>query len=358
VSTFGNDTDEHRNFVAVVDADQWAKVGDAESEHPGELTGIHHLAMDKRLLENEARFRAANPKAEPERTEFVDFYPVPDHPTYRFAMTIDTNACTGCNACVVACYAENNLPIVGKWKIKKNRQMAWIRVNRFFADHAEGGPSVHWVPLPCQHCAHAPCESVCPVLATYHTIDGLNAMIYNRCVGTRYCANACPYSARKFNYHSYDWPEPFNLQLNPDVVARSMGVMEKCTFCVQRLRRTKAAHREQGFTHTVPNEALHQLTACAEACPSQAIEFGNLLDPESVPAQSRKNGRNYMLLAELNTFPAINYQARASHHVHREHSGGHAAAGAHGDGHGGNQDHQPPAGDHGDHQPSAGGASH
>jgi Fe-S-cluster-containing dehydrogenase component len=341
VSTFGNDTDEHRNFVAVVEADHWAKVGDAEAEHPGDLTGIHHLKMDRRLLAREATFKAENPKSEPERTEYVDFYPVPDHPTYRFAMTIDTNSCTGCGACVVACYAENNLPIVGKWKMKKARQMAWIRVDRFFSTHAEGGPSVHWVPLPCQHCGHAPCESVCPVLATYHTIDGLNAMIYNRCVGTRYCSNACPYSARRFNYHTYDWPEPFNLQLNPDVLTRSMGVMEKCTFCVQRIRRTKAAHREQGFTHTVPDEALHQLTACAEACPSQAIGFGNLLDPESVPAKTRKTGRNYLLLTELNTFPAINYLARASHHVHRAHPGGHEAGAEQG----GHPTHQPPAGE-------------
>src|SRR5690606_31767199 len=140
------------------------------------------------------------------------FYPVPDHPTYRFAMTIDTNACTGCGACEAACYAENNLPVVGPKKVSQKRQMAWIRINRYYED---GG--IYFVPMLCQHCGHAPCESVCPVLATYHTIDGLNAMVYNRCVGTRYCSNACPYSVRRFNYHSYSWPEPFNLQLNPDV---------------------------------------------------------------------------------------------------------------------------------------------
>jgi Fe-S-cluster-containing dehydrogenase component/anaerobic selenocysteine-containing dehydrogenase len=329
VSTFGHDTDSNRNFVAVVDAGEWAKVGDAPSEHPGDLTGIHHLPMDKRLVEREIAWRQQNPQAEPEKTAYLGFYPVPDHPTYRFAMTIDTNSCVGCSACVVACYAENNLPVVGKWKIKQRREMSWIRINRYFANHTEdGSPSVHFVPMLCQHCGHAPCESVCPVLATYHSIDGLNAMVYNRCVGTRYCSNACPYSVRRFNYHSYVWPEPFNLQLNPDVTARTMGVMEKCTFCVQRIRRTKSAFRDLGFTTTVPDEQLRQLTACAEACPTQAITFGNLVDPESTPAKTRKSGRNYMILAELNTYPAINYLARASFHVRRAHSSGHG--GSHG----------------------------
>ncbi len=340
VSTFGNDTDSDRNFAVVCEADEWSKVGDAKSDHPGHLNGIHHLEMDRRLLANEAAWRQANPDAEWEKRQYTDFYPVPDHPTYRFAMTIDTNACTGCSACMVACQAENNLPVVGKWKMEKNRQMHWIRINRYFGGHSDdGSPSVHFVPMLCQQCGHAPCESVCPVLATYHTIDGLNAMVYNRCVGTRYCANACPYSVRRFNYHSYVWPEPFNLQLNPDVVARTMGVMEKCTFCVQRIRRTKAAYRAEGFTHTVPDEALEQLTACAEACPSQAITFGNLIDPESTPHVSRSSGRTYFALSEINTFPAINYLSRASFHVHRPHHGAgggeHAeAAGGHHEGEG------------------------
>ncbi|MEQ1503495.1 MAG: 4Fe-4S dicluster domain-containing protein, partial [Myxococcota bacterium] len=328
VSLFGNDDDQGRNFVAVVDAGEWEKTGDVEAEDPGHLTGIHELPMDRRLVAAEAEWHKANPDAEPEKTQFVDFYPVPDHPTYRFAMTIDTNACNGCGACSVACYAENNLAVVGKWKLEKHRQMSWIRINRYFAAHAESatgegeGRSVHFVPMLCQHCGHAPCESVCPVLATYHSIDGLNAMVYNRCVGTRYCANACPYSVRRFNYHSYVWPEPFNLQLNPDVTARTMGVMEKCTFCVQRIRRTKSAYRDLGFTNTVPDDALRQLPACAEACPSQAITFGNLVDPESVPAKTRKSGRSYLALADVNTFPAINYLARASFHVQRHHAGG------------------------------------
>jgi Fe-S-cluster-containing dehydrogenase component len=166
--------------------------------------------------------------------------------------------------------------------------------------------------MMCQQCGHAPCESVCPVLATYHSIDGLNAMIYNRCVGTRYCSNNCPYKVRRFNFHSYHWPEPFNLQLNPDVSTRTMGVMEKCTFCVQRIRAVKSAYRNISFTTTVPDEALQKLPACVEACPAGALTLGNLNDPASVPASTRKSGRSYLVFNDLNTMPAINYLAKAS----------------------------------------------
>lgn len=311
VSTFGGDDDRHRNFVAEVGAVALAKHGDAESHHPGEMTGIHHLPMDKRLVEK----------------GITDFYGLPDHPTYRFGLTVDTNACTGCGVCNIACYAENNLPVVGKVKVAEGREMSWIRVNRYFRGDGE---SVHFVPMMCQQCGHAPCESVCPVLATYHTSDGLNAMIYNRCVGTRYCSNACPYGARKFNYHTYVWPEPFQLQLNPDVVTRNMGVMEKCTFCVQRIRRTKSAYRDQGFLETVPDEALLQLPACAEACPSQALTFGNLVDEHSAVSKHRKSGRAYTPIAEINTFPAVNYLARAS--FHHDPAAGHGSAAAHEEG--------------------------
>ncbi|MEZ4240254.1 MAG: 4Fe-4S dicluster domain-containing protein [Myxococcota bacterium] len=343
VSTFGSDSDHHRGFVAVVPAAEWH--GDEESEEPGHLTGLHEAPMDPRLVEAEEEWQkaqagfaasGARKPVQPEHREFTSMYPVPDHPVYRFAMTVDTNRCNGCGACAVACYAENNLPVVGKWKVKAGRQMAWIRIDRFFAEHSGNeAPSVHFVPMMCQHCGHAPCESVCPVLATYHTIDGLNAMVYNRCVGTRYCANACPYSVRRFNYHSYVWPEPFNLQLNPDVSARTMGVMEKCTFCIQRIRRVKSAYRDQGFTRTIPDEALRQLPACADACPSQALTFGNLIDEKSVPHTSRKNGRTYTILSEVNTYPAVNYLARASYHVHRPE---HASSG-HGGEHGGGESH-------------------
>jgi Fe-S-cluster-containing dehydrogenase component/anaerobic selenocysteine-containing dehydrogenase len=299
VGTFGSDDDHHRNIGVVVDAVELARIGDTPQATPGELTGIEEEEIDDRLKD----------------AKLTDFYPLTDHPNYRFGMTIDTNACTGCGVCAIACYAENNLPIVGKWKVNQGREMGWLRIDRFFPDADGRGPKdIRFVPMLCQHCAHAPCESVCPVVATYHTIDGLNAMVYNRCVGTRYCANNCPYKARRFNWHTYTWPEPFNLQLNPDVSTRTMGVMEKCTFCVQRIRATKSAYRNQGFTNLVPDEALRTLPACVESCPSQALTFGNINDPESVPAMTRRSARTQFVLADLNTFPAINYLGRATYH--------------------------------------------
>ncbi|MEN0062487.1 MAG: 4Fe-4S dicluster domain-containing protein [Myxococcota bacterium] len=322
-----NESDSDRNFVALVPAEQWKDVADDPVDHPGELTGIHHLPVDPRL----------------KATGQTDFYKLPDHPSYRFGLTVDTNLCTGCGACAVACYAENNLPVVGKEKVKQGREMSWIRVNRYFRENelGEADPTVHFVPMMCQHCGHAPCESVCPVLATYHSIDGLNAMVYNRCVGTRYCSNACPYSARKFNYHSYAWPEPFNLQLNPDVVTRTMGVMEKCSFCVQRIRRIKSAWRDSNPGKLVPEVHLEQLPACAEACPSNALTFGNLNDEEQVVSSSRKSARNYIPLAEVHTFPAVNYLAKASFHFEPGHHGG-----GHGDSHGEKHHDEASSGDH------------
>ena len=327
VTTFSHfgDTDDARNFGVAVNAEALAEKGDAPVEHPGELTGIHHLEMDSRLQER----------------GITDFYTLPDHPTYRFGLSVDTNACTGCGACSVACYAENNLPLVGKAKVAEGREMGWIRVNRYW-ESVEGHDDVRFVPMMCQQCGHAGCENVCPVLATYHTIDGLNAMIYNRCVGTRYCSNACPFSVRKFNYHSYDWPEPFNLMLNPDVLVRTMGVMEKCTFCVQRIRQVKSAYKDGGnFRATVPDAALAQLPACAEACPSQALTFGNLNDPKSAPSTGRTSARHYEPLADLNVFSAITYLAKANFHKPLpSHGGGHG--GDHAAGH----DHDAAGADH------------
>lgn len=322
VSTFGakGDSDGGRNWGVSVNAAALAKVGDEPSAHPGDLTGIHHLPRDARLAEKNR----------------YNFYDAPDHPVYRLAMTVDTNACNGCGVCAIACYAENNLAIVGKSLIKRGREMNWIRVNRYWEtvsdEDGHDHDDVRFVPMMCQQCALAPCESVCPVLATYHNIDGLNAMVYNRCVGTRYCANNCPYVVRRFNFHSYVWPEPMHLQLNPDVSSRVMGVMEKCTFCVQRVRQMKTAYRDRGFTEEVPNEALEQLPACAEACPSQALSFGNLNNDGSIPAQTRKSGRNYIILSEFNTESAVNYLAKASFHVSEPHHGG-GHGGGHGDGH-------------------------
>ncbi len=343
VTTFTTATTsaEGRHFGVVVNADKLAKVGDAPAHHAGELTGIHHLELDKRLLER----------------NFTTFYPEPQHPNYRFGLTVDTNACNGCGACSIACYAENNLPIVGRQKVAEGREMAWLRINRYWESDVGGHDDVRFMPMMCQHCGHAGCENVCPVLATYHNIDGLNAMVYNRCVGTRYCSNACPFSARRFNYHTYKWPDSLALQLNPDVMVRTMGVMEKCTFCVQRLRQTKSAYKDGGnFTAKVPSEAWEQVPACVEACPSQAMVFGNLNDAEAKVATAKKSGRAYWPLDELNVHSAVTYLAKANFHVDptAHHGGGHDGdhAGEHADADGhemGDQSHSDKAhgGDHG-----------
>jgi len=269
---------------------------------PAGIVHLHHPPIDERLT-------AAG---------LLDMYPEPEHPTYRFGMAIDLNRCTGCGACETACYAENNVSVVGPEQSHRGRHMGWIRLSRYWEGKGDT-PDIRWQPVMCQQCSHAPCEGVCPVLATYHNLDGLNAMVYNRCVGTRYCANNCPYSARRFNYHTFDWPEPFHMMLNPDVATRTMGVMEKCTFCVQRIREVKDTWRDVG--QTVPDKALTRLTACASACPAEAITFGNAKDPDSQLVHKFEDERAYAMLSELNTKPGVRYLARISH---SEDTGGNA----------------------------------
>jgi molybdopterin-containing oxidoreductase family iron-sulfur binding subunit len=218
-------------------------------------------------------------------------------------MSIDLNACNGCGACVTACYAENNIPAVGKDLCNQGREMSWMQIMRYYEEaEDEGFQTVH-VPVLCQQCGDAPCEPVCPVYATYHTPEGLNAQVYNRCVGTRYCANNCPYKVRRFNWYTYEDPYPLNLQLNPDVTVRQKGVMEKCTFCVQRINRAKLDAKAAGR----PVEDGEVVTACMQTCPTQAIRFGNLKDPGSAVSRAAKGSRGYGLLAELNTRPAVTY---------------------------------------------------
>lgn len=222
--------------------------------------------------------------------------------TPQWGMIVDVDRCTGCQACVVACRAENNIPVMGEEQCSKGRLMDWIHVDRYFEGEYPD-LTVDFVPLMCQHCGNAPCESVCPVYASVHTEDGLNGQIYNRCLGTRFCANNCPYHARKFNFFDGYIPAPLDQQLNPDVTVRTSGVMEKCTFCVQRIRRGNLDVKVLG-------EKLQDgevRPACVQSCPTNALVFGNLNEPDSAVSRLAKNHRAHRILEEHNTRPHVIY---------------------------------------------------
>lgn len=303
---FGDRSQKGRGFVQVMSA------GGSQSQH-AEPAHKHHGLQ---------RFYTVNRK---DKKNFYD--PVADnvkkavqqagrqtpvyHDPYKWEMIIDLDRCTGCSACVAACYAENNIALVGKDRANVGREMSWLRIERYFEKNRQTGQlETYYSPQMCQQCDNAGCEPVCPVFATYQTPDGLNGMIYNRCVGSRYCSNNCVYKQRRFNWRSYQFPSPLHLQLNPAVSVRSKGVMEKCTFCHHRIREIKDLAKDRG--RDVKDGEIQ--TACQQACPADAISFGNILDANSkIKKIKEKSRRRYTQLPELNFQPAITYLKKVNH---------------------------------------------
>ncbi len=241
-----------------------------------------------------------------------DYYAPHIYPEHRWAMVVDLQRCIGCGACAAACYAENNLAVMGERPVLQGREMAWLKLIPYRDPDRPG--RIGFLPMLCQQCDAAPCEPVCPVFAAVHDHEGLNDQVYNRCIGTRYCSNNCPYKVRRFNWFNVERPEPLNLQLNPDVTVRCRGVMEKCTFCVQRIRR--AEYRAKREDRPVRDGEI--APACVQTCPTRALVFGDLMNDEAeVTRLTRTDPRRYHLLEELNTKPAITYLRR----IHRDERG-------------------------------------
>jgi molybdopterin-containing oxidoreductase family iron-sulfur binding subunit len=296
---------------------------------------IEEYKKDPYIIRNE---RAAEMKPYGGIDKFekdATIYPVYDRPGIKWGMSIDLNSCFGCGACVVACHIENNVPIVGKHEVMRYHDMHWLRIDRYFSGNPDDAESIQTVfqPMLCQHCDNAPCENVCPVAATHHSSEGINMMAYNRCIGTRYCANNCPYKVRRFNWADYTGADSFDnnqqplvdegklddvvlmmnddltrMVLNPDVTVRSRGVMEKCSFCVQRAQAGKLEAKKQNRTL----EDRDMQTACQQACSADAIVFGNANNSQSAISKTRVENENriYYALEDIHTMPNINYLAK------------------------------------------------
>jgi len=287
------------------------------------MTQMHHSMEGRAIIRNASLGDyLKNPSAGNEihaeiAKKNASIYPLHEYKGHHWGMVIDLNKCTGCSACVIACTAENNVPVVGKNEVIRSHEMHWIRIDRYYEGNPDN-PAVYRQPVLCQHCDNAPCENVCPVAATTHSDEGINQMAYNRCIGTRYCNNNCPYKVRRFNWFDYTASDPFKnntydpagmtvdlrrMVLNPDVVVRSKGVIEKCSFCIQRIQEKKLAAK---LEDRMLNDG-EVMPACQQACPANAIVFGDINDPESKVSKLFRDPRNYHLLEELNTLPSVGY---------------------------------------------------